>query len=147
MPAFLSQLEFIQEAMIEELMREGSAINELYNRTSSTWAAQPRFMKKIEINPKSASVTVWAKDRIYWFVHEGVRHMRAVLGPYVPKTQPRVLSSGAGSGGRIYASRSQDRPLYEPRKFTETIIERRKPRFRQRMERAILNGVRSRVGF
>lgn len=145
-PAFLSQITAINDAMKAEIIKEGEEINKLYNKTSQTWKAQPLFRKKYESDSKGMSVTVWAKDRIYWFVHEGVRNMRAVLGPYVPRTHVRVLDSFPGSGQRLYASKRFNRPNYKPRKFTETIIVQREPKFRQRMEGAMLRGAKSIIG-
>ena len=146
-PAFITQLQKIQDSMKAELEAEGKEVNRLYNQTSHTWKAQPRFMQKIEMNPKQDSVTVWAEDRIYWFVHEGVSVMRAVLtNPYVARTSPGVLSSRTGSGERLYASKKISKPSYKPRKFTQAIIKRQKPKFKKRMESAMLRGAKSYVG-
>ena len=105
-PAFISQFAKIEAAMEAQLDAEGKNIRKLYAQTSHTWKAQPLFRQKIEQNRKQSSVTVWSKDRIYWFVHEGIKKMRAVMTPnYVARTAPGVLSSRTGAGERLYASR------------------------------------------
>ncbi|HUV51551.1 MAG TPA: hypothetical protein VMW64_00575 [Dehalococcoidia bacterium] len=147
-PAFIAQLQRVQDSMKAELSVQGKEINRLYNQTSNTWKAQPRFMQKVEMNSKQDSVTVWAEDRIYWFVHEGVSVMRAVLtNPYVARTAPGVLSSRTGSGERLYASKKINKKSYKPRKFTQAIIKRIEPGFKKRMQSAMLKGVKSYVGF
>ena len=146
-PAFITQLQKIQDSMKAELEAQGKEVNRLYNQTSHTWKAQPKFMQKVEMNAKQDSVTVWAEDRIYYFVHEGVSRMRAVLTtPFVARTAPGVLSSRTGVGGRLYASRKIDLPSYKPRKFTQAIIKRQQPKFKKQMESAMLKGAKSYVG-
>jgi hypothetical protein len=146
-PAFLAKFGAIQDSMLDELSKEADEINKLYNKTSNTWKAQPRFMKKFDVDARGMSATIWAEDRIYWFVHEGVSVMRAVLTPdFVARTKPRVLDSFSGSGGRLYASKRISKPSYKPRKFTETIIVQREPKFRKRMEQAMVRGARSLIG-
>ena len=146
-PAFITQLSRIEASLEAGLVKEAEEINKLYNQTSHTWKVQPRFMKKFEKNDKQMSATVWAKDRIYYFVHEGVSVMRAVLtNPYVARTAPGVLSSRTGSGERLYASKKINKKSYKPRLFTQAIIKRRKPKFEKLMKEAILRGAKSYVG-
>ena len=146
-PAFLMQLQRIQDAVSEGLESEVKEVEKLYKKTDRTWAQQVVFNKKIRADAKEVSGTVWAEDRIYWFVHESVSVMRAVLSPdFVARTKPRVLDSFSGRGGRLYASKRISKPPYKARKFTETIIKERKPEFKKRMEQAILRGAKSYVG-
>ena len=147
-PAFITQLQKIQDSMKAELEAQGKEVNRLYNQTSHTWKAQPRFMQKVEMNSKQDSVTVWAEDRIYYFVHEGISVMRAVLTtPFVARTAPGVLSSRTGVGGRLYASKKINLPSRnKPRKFTQAIIKRQQPKFKKQMESAMLKGAKSYVG-
>ncbi len=73
--------------------------------------------------------------------------MRGVLSPdWSPKTQPRVLGSGAGSGRLLYASKSVNLPPYEAREFTEKIIEERLGKFQKRMEQATARGAKKAAG-
>jgi hypothetical protein len=69
--------------------------------------------------------------------------MRGVLSPdWSPKTKPRVLGSGPGSGRLLYASKKISKPPYEARKFTEEIIKVRQPEFQKRMQHATAVGAR-----
>ena len=102
---------------------------------------------KVKSSTTEQYAEVWASNRIYWFVHESVSVMRGVLSSdWSPKTQPGVLSSGAGSGRLLYASKKIAKPPYEARKFTDAIIKERKDKFQKAMEKATQDGVRAAGG-
>lgn len=133
----------VRKAWARALKAEAGEIKKLYDKTTRTWKHAVAFKQRIKFSADEQFAEVWAENRIYWFVHESVSVMRAVLSPdWSPKTQPRVLSSGAGSGRKLYASKRVSKPPYEARKFTEAIIEERQDKFQQAMEKATEEGVK-----
>jgi len=147
-PNFVAQLGRIQAALTTALEAEVNEIEKLYKKTDRTWDQQVKFNKKVRVDSKEISGTVWAEDRIYYFVHESVKNFRAILSPnYVARTKVGVLDSFSGQGHRLYASKRIDiKPPYKARKFTQAIIVKRKPKFKSRMEAAMLRGAKSYVG-
>jgi len=137
-------IEEVQRAWAKELLLEGRDIKKEYEKTTSTWKHHVTF----NIRPHTTGrvrwyVEVWASNRIYWFVHEGINVMYAVLShDWVPKTQPRVLRSGKGRGRVVKITPGKPQPNYDPREFTEKIIEVRQPAFQKRMEHATAVGAR-----
>jgi len=109
---------------------EGKEIYKLYGKTYSTWDEKPNFITEFKVNKQRAETTVWTEHDHYWFVHEGVKKMRAVFSDgWVAKTQPGVLHSSEGSGEFLYASKKIDGTPYKPRKFTSEIISQRQEKF------------------
>jgi hypothetical protein len=142
--AALKQIESVQDAWKAALRAEGKADKAEYDKTHSTWDTDVDFRTKENFGPKEWYVETWAKNRIYWFVHESVSVMRGVLSSdWSPKTQPRVLGSGAGSGRLLYASKQVSKPPYEARKFTDEIIKVRQPKFQKAMEEATRKGAKA----
>lgn len=141
--AALAQIEAVQAEWKKALLQEGKDIKKEYEKTTATWKHHVTFDIRTHFGKGSWYTEVSAKNRIYWFVHESISVMRAVLSPdWSPKTRPRVLSSGPGSGRKLYASMKINLPPYEARKFTDTIIEVRQPQFQKRMEHATAVGAR-----
>ncbi len=139
----LRHIKEVQKEWTKALVLEGRAIKKEYDKTHATWETDVQFNMRVHTGTVRWYVDVWAKNRIYWFVHESVSVMRAVLSPdWSPKTQPRVLGSGPGSGRKLYASKKISKPPYEAREFTEKIIEVRQPEFQKRMEHATAVGAR-----
>jgi hypothetical protein len=139
---YLRGLKKVQKAWEDALKEEGKTIKGLYNRTTATWSTDVVFNTRFHSGKKQMYVDVWASNRIYWFVHESISVLRAVFSPdWSPKTQPRVLRSGAGSGRMLYASRRISKPPYKAREFTEKIIEVRRDKFTKRMREATGKGV------
>ena len=135
-------IKAIRHAWFKALQAEARAIKAEYEKTTRTWEHDVFFNTKVKSGKNEQYAVVWADNRIYWFVHESVSVLRAVFSPdWVPKTQPRVLSSGAGSGRMLYASKKIAKPPYEARKFTEKIIEVRQKPFQERMEAATGEGL------
>lgn len=140
--AALKQVAAMQKAWEDALKEEGKAVKAEYDKTHATWKTDVQFNMRAHIG-KEMYVDVWASNRIYWFVHESVSVMRGVLSAdWSPKTQPRVLGSGAGSGRLLYASKKISKPPYPARKFTEEIIKVRQPEFQKRMQHATAVGAR-----
>jgi hypothetical protein len=142
--AALAQIEAVRKEWRAALKEEGQAIKREYDKTTATWQTKVSFQVQVRPQGKSGMyVEVWAKNRIYWFVHEGIAVMHARLSDdWRPKTQPRVLGSGAGSGHVLYVSKKWEGPLYEPRKFTEEIVKVRQKPFEKRMQHATAVGAR-----
>ena len=140
----LRHIEQVQRAWAKELLLEGRDIKKEYEKTTSTWKHHITF----NIRPHTTGrvnwyVNVWAKNRIYWFVHEGIAVMHAVFSnDWEPKTQPKILGSGPGRGKVVRIRPEYKGPLYKPREFTEAIIEVRQPLFQKRMEHATAVGAR-----
>jgi len=135
-------IKAVRNQWTKALNQEGDAINAEYAKTYSTWEHKPSFKKKLVVTTKEQYVQVSTEHRIYWFVHESVSVLRAVFSPdWSPKTQPRVLSSGAGSGRMLYASKKIAKPPYEARKFTDEIIKVRQKPFQEAMEAATGEGL------
>jgi hypothetical protein len=140
-------IEEVRSEWKKALLEEGRAIKKEYEKTTETWKHHVTF----NIRPHVSGRVNWYTEvfssgpnsRIYWFVHEGIAVMHAVLSPdWVPKTQPKVLGSGPGSGRVVRIRPEYEGPLYEPREFTDTIIEVRQPEFQKRMEHATAVGAR-----
>jgi hypothetical protein len=84
---------------------------ELYKRTCRTWTHQPEFWKEAKLRGNEVEIVVGTNDQIYSYVDFGTdpHYIVAVDAPmliypevYIPKTQPRVLDSGAASDeGRL----------------------------------------------
>jgi len=141
----VQQVADVQKAWKKALLLEGRAIKTEYEKTTETWKHHVTFNIKPNVGKGNEwYVEVGTSNRIYWFVHESISVMRGVLSSdWSPKTQPRVLSSGAGSGRLLYASKKVAKPPYEAREFTEKIVEVRQPEFQKRMEQATADGARS----
>lgn len=138
-------IEEVRREWAQALIDEGREIKKEYEKTTVAWKHHITF----NIRPHTTGrvrwyVDVWTKNRIYWFVHESISVMRGVLSSdWSPKTQPRVLGSGAGSGRLLYASKQINLPPYEAREFTDKIIEIREKPFQKRMEHATAKGAKA----
>jgi hypothetical protein len=140
----LKQVAGVRKAWKEALKAEGAAIKTEYEKTTTTWKHDVTFLVSTKLGADEMYAQVSTSSRIYWFVHESISVMRGVLSQdWSPKTQPRVLGSGAGSGRLLYASKKISKPPYPAREFTEKIIEVRQPEFQKRMERATQDGLKS----
>jgi len=139
----LRQIHAVRQAWFQALKAETRAIKDDYEKTTRTWRTDVFFKTKVKSGPNESYGEVWTGSPTYWFVHESVSVMRGVLSAdWSPKTQPRVLSSGAGSGRLLYASKKVSKPPYEARKFTEKIIEDHQPAFQKRMEKVTKDAVK-----
>lgn len=146
--AALKQVEEVRKQWKKGLLEERNAIWRYYRATVETWREHhPRFKSKYGENQDMMWVDTWTENRIYWFVHEGISVMHAVLSSdWSPKTRPGILRSGPGSGRLVRVRPEYEGPLYEPREFTEEIIERRQKPFQRRMEYLTAVGVRKSQG-
>ena len=133
----LKQIAAVRHAWVDAMQVERKTIEVLYKRTTENWSTDVQFKSKIKSTNKELYVEVKAENRIYWFVHEGIAVMHAVLSPdWAPKTKPMSLRSGPGRGRVLFVSKKHHGKLYKARKFTETIIEKRKVGFQKMMEKA-----------
>jgi len=140
----LNQIKAVRKEWFGELQHEVREIKALYERTTATWEHDVSFLTKVKVSEREQYGEVWAENRIYWFVHESISVMRVVLSPdWSPKTQPRVLGSGAGSGRKMYASMNIAKPPYEARKFTDEIVKERKDEYQANMQRATERGAKA----
>jgi len=138
----LASVRAVRKAWFKALRAEARAIKAEYEKTTQTWEHDVFFETKVKTGETESYAEVSAHNRIYWFVHESISVMRAVLSAdWSPKTQPGVLSSGPGSGRKLYASKAISKPPYEARKFTEEIIKVRKDEFQKAMEAATGEGL------
>ena len=140
---WVKSVEAVQKEWKKALRDERDEIRKLYKQTYHNWDHKPAEQTTLKASGDEWYAEVRLVGRIYWFVHESIKVMRVVLSPdWSPKTQPRVLGSGAGSGQKLYASKKISKPPYEAREFTEKIIEVRQPEFQKRMEKATQDGVK-----
>ena len=138
----LAAIKAVRNRWTKGLQAEARAIKAEYQKTTKTWDHQPFFQTEVKSGKGEQYAKVSTEHRIYWFVHESVSVLRAVFSPdWSPKTQPRVLSSGAGSGRMLYASKKISKPPYEARKFTDEIIKIRQKPFQEAMEAATGEGL------
>jgi hypothetical protein len=138
-------IEEVRSEWKKALLAEGKDIKKEYEKTTATWSHHVTFNIRPHVSGRvNWYVEVFAKNRIYWFVHESIKVMRGVLSSdWSPKTQPGVLSSGAGSGRLLYASKKVNKPPYEARKFTDEIVKVRQKPFEERMRKATRVGARA----
>ena len=141
--AALKQLAAVRKEWRKAMKEEAADIQKEYEKTTKTWDTQVTFHSKVRPTKDGIISEVWSDNRIYWFVHESIKVMRGVLSSdWSPKTQPRVLGSGAGSGRLLYASKKISKPPYEAREFTDEIIKVRQKPFEKRMQHATAVGAR-----
>jgi hypothetical protein len=115
----------VRKAWVDAMQVERKTIESLYKRTTENWRTDVKFNSKIKSTDRVLYVEVWAVNRIYWFVHEGISVMHARLsGDWKGKTKPDSLRSTVGRGRVLYVDKRYEGKNYEPRKFTETIIKR-----------------------
>jgi hypothetical protein len=140
----LKQVAAVQKAWKVALREERDEILRLYRKTYHNWGHKPAEQTTVKAGGGKMYAEVRLIGRIYYFVHESISVMRGVLSPdWSPKTQPRVLDSGAGSGRLLYASKKVSKPPYEAREFTQAIIEQERRPFQKRMEKATRDGVKA----
>lgn len=145
--AAVKQVEAVQKAWKEALRDERDQISKLYKQTYHNWDHKPAEQKTLHVSGDQWYAEVRLTGRIYWFVHESISVLRAVFSDdWSAKTQPGVLSSGAGSGRMLYASKKISLPPYEAREFTEAIIDQEVNPFQKRMEQATQKGAKDALG-
>ena len=139
----LRQIKAVRHAWFEALKAEGRAIKAEYEKTTRTWQHDVYFKISTKVSPKTSYTEVWTGNDKYWFVHEGIKVMHAILSSnWSPKTTPGVLSSGAGSGFVVAINKNYYGKRYTPRKFTDAIIKERQPKFQAAMEKATQDAVK-----
>lgn len=142
--AALKQVKAVQGEWKQALLAEGKAIKDEYSKTTATWKHHVTFNIKPKLGKDEWYVDVWAKNRIYWFVHEGIAVMHAVLSKnWLPKTERKVLGSGPGRGRVVRIRPDYEGPRYEARKFTDTIVKVRKKPFLERMKKATEDAIKT----
>jgi hypothetical protein len=136
------QLKAVQKSWEAALKEEGKEIRKLYRQTTKTWTHVIAFNTEFKKTKRQMYTTVWTVNKPYWFVHEGIKTMYAVLSSdWQAKTEPGILKSGPGRGQVVKIDTSRPRPLYKAREFTEEIIKVRQPKFQKRMVEATRDGV------
>ena len=143
----LKQIESVRKAWVDAMQVERKTIETLYKRTTENWKNTDHdpvsFKSKIKSTNKELYVEVWASNRIYWFVHEGISVMHAIFSDdWSPKTRPNSLRSVVGRGQVVRVRPEHTGKLYKPREFTETIIKLREKGFQKTMENATRVGAR-----
>jgi hypothetical protein len=142
--AALKQIAAVRKEWVKAMQVERKTIEANYKRTTENWRTDVQFKSKIKSTDKSLFVEVWAVNRIYWFVHEGISVMHAKLSAdWVGKTKPDSLRSTLGRGRVLYVDKRYEGKKYKPRKFTDTIIKLRKDGFQKLMENATRKGAQA----
>jgi hypothetical protein len=151
--ATLKQIASVRKAWVDAMQTERKTVEALYKRTTENWHTDVQFKSKIKSTDRELYVEVWTVNRIYWFVHESIKTMYAVLsGPNHPagkwkgKTTPGSLRSTVGQGQVVAINPKVKQPLYPARKFTKTIIEKREKGFQKLMQSATQKGARKATG-
>jgi len=143
-PKAARQNKELRKAWKAALREEKDDIRAAYRKTYDNWDHKPREQTTVKASAGEMYAQVRLIGREYWFVHESISVLRAVFSDdWQPKTQPRVLGSGSGSGRMVYASKQIAKPPYEAREFTEAIIEERQGPFQKRMEQATAAGAKA----
>jgi hypothetical protein len=119
---------------VKELQREAKIQIRMFQKTVRTWQSKPDFEYEIDVNDNVIQATVFTNDKIYYFLDRGTRRRFATMTKgFVSKTQPGVIGSRVGIGGRAYVNRRVPRPGIEPRRWTDTIFDRRRSIFIKRI--------------
>lgn len=127
-----------------------------FEKTVATWKKKPDFEVLTEIDGQGNVVVLVGTDNpIYRYVDEGTerRDIRPRSGNkrgllvfpsgYSPATVPRYIGSyPAGTyGPLVFTPIVRDHSI-KPRKFTETIVKKWKPKYRRALERALAQGTK-----
>jgi hypothetical protein len=146
-------------ATIDEGIKEAAKGMEAdFQKTVATWNTKPTFTKVIEptaisISTRYVTIRIKTDDKIYGYVSKGTsKHIitakpgkALVFAPGgAPKTQPRVIGSGAGAPGSvIHVQREVEHPGIVARAFDETIAVAWKPKFNKLMATTVSRAVKA----
>lgn len=142
------------------VLRVGRGIQRDYEKTVKTWDEKPSFIMTRDLSHQPISFFVGTDNLTYKFVDEGTGTGREEGGgdsypifpvtakalayqqDFTPKTTPMSLTStSGGKSGAMLIRNYVEHPGIEARKFTTTIREKWRPRFKKAMEEAIKSGV------
>lgn len=145
------------------VLRVGRGIQRDYERTVETWDEKPSFIMTRDLSHQPISFLVGTDDIKYKWVDEGTQTGReenpasdwypirpvkakaiAYQQDFSPKTTPKSLTStSGGKSGDMLIRVFVEHPGIEARRFTTTIREKWRPRFKKAMEEAIKSGVQA----
>ena len=141
-------------ALLNEMRKVATEIKKDFAKTTATWAHRVQFTVLVSLTGPGPVVLVGTDDRVYRYVDEGTRpHLifagiytgkskkkaLAFRGAFRAKTTPRVIGSGAGfKGGALVLRPYVQHPGTEARQFDVTIQGSWEPRFKRRMEAAMV---------
>jgi hypothetical protein len=126
-----------------------------FEETVDTWADKPHFvLHNLEVSDKAIVGGVGTKHKVYLFVSGGtkphtIRPKNAKLlvffPGFTPKTQPRSLVSGPGSGQHDIPAFAKEvhHPGTEAREYPKQIARLRGADFKRRMQEAMKNAARA----
>lgn len=129
-----------------------------FDRTVKTWKHKPKFNIKITpmlmtLTTKRFEASITTKDKIYRYVNYGTkRHeikakkedgMLVFTVGSKPKTTPGTLDASAGSdSGKTGAAKKVMHPGIKARRFDLIVEKKWKPKWRDRMQKAMSEGAK-----
>lgn len=108
---------------------------ELFEETVETWESKPEF---IVMGDGATHRYIYTSSQVYGYLNYGTRVRYATMTPgFVAKTSPKVIKSGAGSGGVHFINKSRPRPGIQARRWDEVISAEMQKEFPKIMQEAI----------
>lgn len=140
-PGVLSSEQFTT-ALVGAMEQAVGGIYQDFGKTVATWRDKPEFERTVEQKPGQIIGTVATDNAIYRYVSGGTSVRYATMTPdFAAKTQPRVIGSGPGAGGRLFVSRQHPRPGIEARQFDAVIAKKHERKLAQLGQAALKRAV------
>lgn len=119
-----------------------------FQSSTATWDHRPNFVvdvKRSGFGPAFKVVgEVYTEDEVYGYLNNGTSVRYATMTKnFSPKTKPGRISSGAGSGGLHYVSRSRPRPGIKARSWDVLIADGTERNLELAFKRAIDKSVKA----
>lgn len=111
------QLAKVMQVAIENALdKAADDIAEQLARPTKTWKHKVNFYV---LKKRTGEREIVTTDKAFFFVTRGTRWRYAIMSPdFIAKTQPRVMSSGAGRGGVVMIGKKK-LPGIKAREFEE----------------------------
>lgn len=128
-----------------KVVREEADINERsFNRFTKTWKNATVFENDVDHLDDEITGTVKSSSTPFVFVEGGTKSRpKSRITKFKPKTRPRVIGSGRGVRGALYATRKMTKKGIAPREIRIEIAERRERPFAKKVGRQIKIGLRA----
>lgn len=125
----------------DEVQREANAVRkdmlDDFKRTVRTWQHKVTFSSKVDF-VGGVRIQVATDDPIYRYIDQGTKVRYATMSPdFEAKTEPQVILSTPGRGGKLFVNKKYPRPGIKARQFTKTIYKSYSKEFRRRIENAL----------